>query len=106
MVTLEGNILGNAYVEYLKTPSIDRAKEVQQVTYELSWVDPLSSISPREFFPRPPRGEAPKIESSPICAIDGQLYEKSFSYLLLKCLRHVETNYVLREIPKAYVGIT
>lgn len=41
LTTLANNFLKQTYVEYLDALSITVAEEVQQVSHELSWIDPL-----------------------------------------------------------------
>lgn len=41
LVILADSILGHSYVKYLEASSINKAKEVQQVIHESSWMDPF-----------------------------------------------------------------
>lgn len=89
----------------LGDPSIDRAEEVQQVTHELSWIDPFIKYIIEGDLPSD-RQEAklPKQRVSRFMLLDGQLYRKS-SYPLLKCLGSVKADLSLKKSMKASAEI-
>ena len=89
----------SVYVEVRHGRSIDAAAEVQAITTEPSWMDPILAYKLRGELPadRTMEKRMPSIASRFII-FRGELLKKSFSAPLLKCVGPTDADYVLREI--------
>ena len=74
------------------------------VDAEPSWVDPLLLYLKEGKLPEGD-SEAREIKRMAwrFVIVDGELYKRSFSQPLLKCVWPREADYILREITKGYV---
>ena len=93
------NSLSRIFVECLEQSSIDKVKEVLQLTIESSWMDPIIQYLTDRTFPVD-SSEAKRLRwiASQYVMINGHLYKRSFSLLLLKCLGPTDADYALREV--------
>ena len=93
--------LEKIFIEHLKNSSIDSEEEVHQVQvgHEPSWVDPFIDYLTDQTLPTDPV-EARRLKrlAARYVIIDDQLYRRSASLLLLKCLRPSEVDYALQEV--------
>ncbi|XP_073101285.1 uncharacterized protein [Elaeis guineensis] len=98
LATSAYDTLGRTLVESLEQPSIDRAKKILQLTIEPSWMDPIVQYLTDGTSPEDPT-EAKRLRwvASQYVMMDGQLYKRSFSLPLLRCLRPSDVDYALRE---------
>ena len=58
----------------------------------------------RKLLPDEKEAKALKRKSIWYCLINGELYKRSFSIQLLKCLERTDADYVLREIYEGICG--
>ena len=99
LATSSVNLLGQVSIEYLDRPSIDEPKEVQQLSQEPSWIDPIRKYLAEGILPEnPTKAKKLRWKASQYVILDGHLYKRSFSLPLLKCLRPSEADFVLREV--------
>lgn len=105
LATFPDSFLGRAYIEYQEAPGINCIKEIQQVIQEPSWMDPyIRYISEGVLIDESKEARLLKKRVSCFVLLDGLLYRKSFSYLLLKCLRPFEVDYILWKIHEGIYG--
>ena len=97
--------LGRMFVKNLQQPSIDRVEEVQQLTSEPSWMDPIVRYLSDGTSPEDP-AEAKRLRwsASQYVIMDGRLYKRSFSLPLLRCLGPTDADYALREVHEGICG--
>ena len=105
LATSSVNLLGRVSVEYLDHPSIDEPEEVQQLSQEPSWIDPIQKYLVKGILPEDPT-EAKKLRWKALqyVILDGHLYKRSFSLPLLKCLRPSEADFALWEVHEGMCG--
>ena len=98
--------LGRTFIEYLEAPSIEKVEEIQQITDEPSWKDSFIRYLSDGILPTKIPSEIWKFKrkASQFVLMDGQLYKKSYSFPLLKCLGPTDADYVLREIHEGICG--
>ena len=101
------NSLDRTFVECLEQSSIDKVEEVLQITDEPSWMDPIVRYLADRTLPMD-SSEAKQLRwmVSRYILMNNQLYKRSFSLLLLKCLRPTDADYALREVHKKFIKIT
>lgn len=98
LMILAGNSLDRTYIKYLVTLSIREIEKVQQVDHEPSWMDPfIRYLIEGTILDNPPKGKKFKWKVSQFVPLDEKLHKKSL-FLLLKCLRPLKVDYVLRKI--------
>ncbi|XP_077246030.1 uncharacterized protein LOC143885869 [Tasmannia lanceolata] len=95
----------NIYTEILPQPSAER-EEILQLNEEPSWMDPIVRYLRDGVVPSD-RKEAQRLVAKATHYIfDGQeLYKRSFSWPLLKCLRPSATELAMRELHKGICGV-
>ena len=93
------NSLGQTFIECLEQPSIDKVKEVLQLTDEPSWMDLIVQYLTDGTLPTDP-SEAKRLRqmASQYILMNDHLYKRSFSLFLLKYFGSTDADYVLREI--------
>ncbi|XP_021756211.1 uncharacterized protein LOC110721383 [Chenopodium quinoa] len=89
----------SVYVEVRQEISVDQEPEVCCVAHEPRWMDPILAYKLRGEIPedRNLASEMKKI-SSRFIVFKEELFKKSFSTPLLKCVGPIDTDYILREI--------
>lgn len=77
LATSVDNFFGLTYIEYLESPSIDKAKEVQQIDHELSWIDPFIKYLIEDVLPDKSSSKVQnfKKKTSQFVLLNGQLYK-------------------------------
>ncbi|XP_077232479.1 uncharacterized protein LOC143869806 [Tasmannia lanceolata] len=98
MASPETTSWGNAYIEVLSRPSIER-EEVTHIDHEPSWMDPIVQYLKDGTLPEDQK-EARRITAkSALYVLKGEvLYKQSFSWPLLKCLRPTDANQAMAEV--------
>lgn len=105
LATSVDRTFSRTYIKYLEASRIKEAKMVQQVDVEPSWIDCfVKYLIDDTILDDPPKGKKFKWKASKYVVWDGQLYQKSFSFQLLKYLQPSEVNYTLREIYEGIYG--
>ena len=99
LATSSVNRLGRVGIEYLDRPSIDEPEEVQQLSQEPSWIDPIRKYLVKGTLPEN-SAEAKKLrwKASQYVILDSHLYKRSFSLPRLRCLRPSEADFALWEV--------
>lgn len=105
LATSTDGTLERTYVEHLDAPSIDVAEESLPVAQEPSWMDAYIQYFTNGLLPTD-SAEAKlfRWRASKFLMLDRQLYRRSFSHPLLKCVGPTVANYILREIHEGICG--
>ena len=105
LATSSVNLLGRISIEYLDRSSIDEPEEVQQLSQEPSWIDPIRKYLAEGILPEN-SAEAKKLrwKASQYVILDNHLYKRSFSLPLLRCLRPSEADFALQEVHEGTCG--
>ena len=92
--------------EVLPAPSIHEEQATMAVAVSRSWIDPLKDYIVEGTLPEDD-AEAKSIVRKAIryAVIDGELYRKSSTAPLLKCLRPDQATYVLQEVHEGSCGL-
>ena len=91
--------------EVLKHPSTKEPRLVMEIDHEPSWVDPLVTYLRDGTLPQDAK-EARKLrnQASRYVLYEGKLYKRSYSLLLLRCLRPSEADYALWKVHEGACG--
>ena len=106
--TTSFNSLDRTFIKYLEQPSIDKVEKVLQINDEPCWMDPIIQYLTDGVLSVDPSVKWLQWMASQYILMNGQLYKRSFSFLLLKYLRPANADYALREVHeeicKNYLG--
>ena len=93
------------HIEILEAPNTEESTLILCTTSEPSWMDPIITYLKSKTLPTD-TSVAHKIKhlTPHYTLADGQLYKKSFSSPLLKCLLPSEADYALREVHEGICG--
>ncbi|XP_052195975.1 uncharacterized protein LOC127803624 [Diospyros lotus] len=92
-------------IESLPQKSIEEAADQFCINDEPSWMDPLLSYLREEKLPEDDsEAREVKRKARNFVIVGGELYRRSFSQPLLKCIRPREADYILREIHEGICG--
>ncbi|XP_073098843.1 uncharacterized protein [Elaeis guineensis] len=105
MVLLPTDWEKETYFEVMKTSSLEKSLAIQQIDKESYWIDPLLKYLRSDELLSDHR-EAQKVRKQAVCYVlfDDNLYRRSFSLPLLKCLHLFEVDYALREVHECICG--
>ncbi|XP_052172206.1 uncharacterized protein LOC127788137 [Diospyros lotus] len=92
-------------IEFLPQKSIEEVVDQLCVEDEPSWMDPLLLYLREERLPQVD-SEAQEVrrKARSYVLVNGELYRRSFSQPLLKCIKLREADYILREIHEGICG--
>ncbi|GFZ11448.1 hypothetical protein Acr_22g0008460 [Actinidia rufa] len=92
-------------LEFLANPSIGVANQILQTDENPTWMDEIIAYLQRGILPKD-KLQARRLQyrSARFCIFKDELYKRSFSGSLLKCLRPEVAKYVLREIHEGICG--
>lgn len=103
-MTFTDNSLDRTYVEYLDAPIIDDIEEVQQISDQPSWRDPLVKYLIEETLLNDfLEAKWIKWMASQYVQLDGQLYKRSFSLPLAKCLKKQSATMLSKKFMKEFM---
>ena len=89
------------HIEILEAPSIEESTLILCILPEASWMDPIITYLKSEALSADSlAAHKTKCLAPHYTLMDGQLYKRSFSSPLLKCLLSFEADYALREVHK------
>ncbi|XP_077219701.1 uncharacterized protein LOC143853887 [Tasmannia lanceolata] len=95
---------GNIYTEILPQPSIEK-EEILQINEEPSWMHPIVQYLKDGVTPSDRKEARRLVAKAAHYILDGQgLYKRSFSWPLLKCLRHSAVELAMREVHEGICG--
>ena len=87
------------------SPSIGEEIKVMRASTEESWMDPILAYIRDGILPEDKRqARKLKCRAARYTLLDGVIYRRGFTLLLLRCLDDEEADYVLREIHEGICG--
>ena len=98
-------LLKSVSLKVRTSPNIREEEEVMRVSTRESWMDPIRAYFRDGVLPKYKK-QARKLKwrAAMYTLLDGVLYRREFTLLLLRCLDDKEADYVLREIHEGICG--